>query len=125
MNVVRELREHAGIQQKELALAIGVSQPTVSEWEHGKKDPSGERLEKLSVFFGVNERVIRGLEPIPGTVIPEPITEEDRELWELREAVRRDSERYYLLSFAKDANAQDVREVVAIIEAVRKVRRES
>ena len=53
MNRVKELRKAKNIQQKELALAIGVSCPTVSEWERQKKDPSGERLQKLAEFFSV------------------------------------------------------------------------
>lgn len=60
MNIVRELRRKKGIQQKELAIAIGVSRPTVSEWESNKKDPSGERLRKLAEFFEVDELAILG-----------------------------------------------------------------
>ena len=60
MNIVKELRKKKGIQQKELALTIGVSQPTVSEWESNKKDPSGERLKKLADYFGVDELMILG-----------------------------------------------------------------
>lgn len=60
MNIIKELRKKKNIQQKELAIAIGVAQPTVSEWESGKKDPSGERLRKLAEFFGVDELVILG-----------------------------------------------------------------
>lgn len=60
MNIVKELRKRAGIQQKELALIVGVAQPTVSEWELNKKDPSGERLQKLAEYFGVDELVILG-----------------------------------------------------------------
>ena len=60
MNIVRELRKKKGIQQKELAIAIGVSCPTVSAWASNKKDPSGERLHKLAKYFGVDELVILG-----------------------------------------------------------------
>ena len=60
MNIVKELRKKAGIQQKELALSIGVSRPTVSEWESNKKDPRGENLKKLAEFFGVDELIILG-----------------------------------------------------------------
>ena len=60
MNIVKELRKKAGIQQKELALIVGVAQPTVSEWELNKKDPSGKRLKKLAEYFGVDELVILG-----------------------------------------------------------------
>lgn len=60
MNIVKELRKKAGIQQKELAIIIGVSRPTVSEWESNKKDPSGERLKRLAEYFGVDELMILG-----------------------------------------------------------------
>ena len=69
MNIVKELRKKADIQQKELALAIGVAQPTISEWERGKKDPSGKNLKKLSVYFNVDELMIlgRGMSELPGS----------------------------------------------------------
>ena len=70
MNIVKELRKRAGIQQKTLAIEIGVSNPTVSEWENGKKDPSGERLKRLSEFFGVDELVILGRMPPVETFVP-------------------------------------------------------
>ena len=60
MNIVKELRKKKGIQQKELALEIGVSIPTISQWEHGKTDPSGDRLKNLSEYFGVDELTILG-----------------------------------------------------------------
>ena len=60
VNIIKELRKKKGIQQKELALEIGVSCPTVSEWESGKKDPSGERLKKLAQYFDVDELVVLG-----------------------------------------------------------------
>lgn len=60
MNNIKSLRRRAGMQQKELALAVGVAQATVSEWEHGKKDPSGERLERLSELFNVSVGEILG-----------------------------------------------------------------
>ena len=60
MNIVKELRKKAGIKQKELAFEIGVSIPTVSDWEANKKDPSGPRLKKLAKYFGVDELMILG-----------------------------------------------------------------
>ena len=60
MNNVRELRKKMGIQQKELALEVGVSNATVSDWEHGRKNPSGERLTRLAEFFGVDKQTVLG-----------------------------------------------------------------
>ena len=72
MNIVKELRRKKGIQQKELALEIGVAPATVSDWEHGRKNPSGERLRKLSDFFGVDTLVVLGEAPDPSTLfVPE------------------------------------------------------
>ena len=72
MNNVRTLRMKKGIQQKELAIEIGVAPATVSDWEHGRKNPSGERLRKLSDFFGVDTLVVLGEAPDPSTLfVPE------------------------------------------------------
>jgi len=60
MNIVKELRKKKGIQQKELAIIIGVAQPTISEWETNKKDPSGENLKKLAEYFNVDGLMILG-----------------------------------------------------------------
>ena len=65
MNAVRELRRRAGVAQKDFAVAIGVARPTVSEWEHQKKDPSGERLFKIADYFRVSTGVVLCYEPIP------------------------------------------------------------
>lgn len=117
MNAIKELRLRAGMQQKEIAMAVGVSRPTVSEWEHQKKDPSGERLKKLSKLFGVSNAVILCLEPIPST--SPDLSEDDRELWEAREAARRDPERRILFKLAKNGTATQVRQMVSLLDAMR------
>lgn len=58
MNKVKTLCFQQDITQKELASMVGVSQPTVSDWFNNKKDPSGERLEKLSSVLGVSRAEI-------------------------------------------------------------------
>lgn len=79
MNIVKELRKKAGVQQKELAYSIGVSRPTVCEWEKNRKDPSGERLKKLAEYFNVDELMILGQKTIDVTVDPvQPKTKEAR-----------------------------------------------
>ena len=62
-NIIRELRVKAGLQQKQLAIMVGVSNPTVSDWERNRKNPRGEHLKKLSQVFGVDELVILGVVP--------------------------------------------------------------
>lgn len=79
MNVVKQLRESRGMQQKEFAMRIGVSQPTVSEWEHGKKDPSGERLVKIAEMFGITTLEVLGV-PIEPQTKKKPYRPTDEEL---------------------------------------------
>ena len=119
MNNVKSLRLRAGMQQKEVAVAAGVSRPTVSEWEHQKKDPTGERLKKLSKLFEVPTAVILAMEPIPGRA-PESLTsQEDRELWEAREAARRDPDRRILFELARSGTAAQVRQMVSLLDAMK------
>lgn len=59
MNNIRSLIKMRGASQKEFALEIGVSQPTVSDWVHNKKDPSGENLQKIADYFGVSPENVK------------------------------------------------------------------
>ena len=59
---VRELREARGIQQKELAIDLGVSQPTISDWESGRKVPSAKSTARLADYFGVSVDYLLGRE---------------------------------------------------------------
>lgn len=40
-------RTREGLSQRDLGLSLGVSQVTVSDWEHNKQVPSPKNLEKL------------------------------------------------------------------------------
>ena len=111
MNIVRELRLRAGMQQKELAFAVGVARPTVSEWEHGKKDPSGDRLKKLSEIFGVDAGVILGF---PSTS-PD---QEDKDVMAIREQLRRDPNARLLFDAARKASPEHIRAAAAMLKAL-------
>ena len=120
MNQVKELRERAGMQQKEVAIAVGVSRPTVSEWEHQKKDPSGYRLLRIAEIFHVTTGVVLGYDPIPkGDGIFYDVPDEERELLQARQALRVDPNRRALMDLATNGSAQDVRQVAALIDALR------
>jgi transcriptional regulator with XRE-family HTH domain len=111
MNIVKELRKRVGIQQKELAIAIGVSRPTVSEWESGKKDPSGERLKKLAAFFQVDELVVLG----KGLAEQD---DQDNDLWVIREQLRRDPNMRVLFDAAAKASPEHLRAAAAMLKAL-------
>ena len=105
---MKELRKKAGIQQKELALIVGVAQPTVSEWELNKKDPSGERLQKLAEYFGVDELVILGKNVIDLT------TEKDY----VSEMVRNDPEIRALFAQIVKAKPEHIRAAAAMLKSL-------
>lgn len=111
MNRVKELRQLAGIQQKEVAMALGVSRPTVSEWEHQKKDPSGDRLKKLASFFDVSPAVILCLSPVENdtSIMDSKIDTIDFALsGEIRELT--DDEKQDVLDYVRFKRAQKARQ---------------
>jgi transcriptional regulator with XRE-family HTH domain len=105
---VKELRKKAGIQQKELAISIGVSRPTVSEWESNKKDPSGERLKKLAEYFGVDELVILG----------KGVAYLSDEQDSIRERLRRDPNYRMLFDAAENAKPEHIRAAAAMLKSL-------
>lgn len=62
MNRIKELRERSGKQQKEMAIDLGVSQPTISCWENGSKSPSAKSAEKIASYFGTTVDYVLGRE---------------------------------------------------------------
>jgi transcriptional regulator with XRE-family HTH domain len=109
---LKRLRKQRKMSQIDLADRLNVSQSTITSWENGTRRPDIEMLPVIADLFGVTTDELYGIESGEG----------DKELWELREQVRRDPERHYLFSLAKDANIHDVRQAVAIIDALKKTR---
>lgn len=115
MNIVKELCIRRGISQKQVALSVGVSQPTVSDWFNNKTDPSGERLERLSCFLGVSRAVILGFDPDPDAPENKQQTRTDDQsisTWPEIEAILRtlspekQEEAYRYMKFLEQENKQ-------------------
>ena len=53
-NRLRTLREHATLSQADVAAALDVSIPTVSEWEKGRKKPARARIPALARLYDVS-----------------------------------------------------------------------
>ena len=60
MNRIKLLRQQFNIGQKTLASEIGVSQPTISDWEKGNTSPNSENAIKLANLFGVSVDYLMG-----------------------------------------------------------------
>ena len=60
MNRIKKARLAAGLSQKKVAETLGVSAPTVSEWESGKKFPAGKNLLELSRLLSCSTDYLLG-----------------------------------------------------------------
>ncbi|MCQ5025489.1 helix-turn-helix domain-containing protein [Oscillibacter valericigenes] len=59
---IKELREAAGLTQRELAKRLGVSGPAVAQWETGENRPSTANLARLADVFDCSTDYILGRE---------------------------------------------------------------
>ena len=60
-NRIRELRKSKGLNQYELAEAVGISVDTVRRWESNKQVPRADELHNLSYVLGVTvEELLNG-----------------------------------------------------------------
>lgn len=50
---IKRLRESRGMTQDDLAKALGVTRPAVSQWESGWSHPRMGTIEKIAGYFGV------------------------------------------------------------------------
>ena len=57
---IKKARKEQGISQVALADMLGVTQPTVSDWENGKKIPQGANILELSKILNVTTDYILG-----------------------------------------------------------------
>ena len=105
------MRMSRGLSQAKLANKIGVGQSTVAMWESNQRIPSWDAIDSLADIFNVPaSAIIDGERP-----------DEDRELWDLRETLRRRPEMRTLFSVSKSASKKDVEKAIAIIEALKNV----
>jgi transcriptional regulator with XRE-family HTH domain len=67
MSKLREYRLKKGLSQIELAEKLGLSQPTISDYENGHKRPKPLTAIKIEKIIGVNrnELIFGGLEQGP------------------------------------------------------------
>ncbi len=62
---LKYLREQKGLNQADLAKVLGVKQPTVGNWEVGKREPGLSVLAHIAAYFGVtlDDMVLKDLRP--------------------------------------------------------------
>ena len=57
---IKELRAEKGLTQKELALELSVTIPTLSHWECNYQEPSSKDIINLCKFFGTSTDYLLG-----------------------------------------------------------------
>ena len=53
VNPIRKMREEKRLSQSDLALLVGVSQPTISQFEIGGVTPSESQTKKITEILGI------------------------------------------------------------------------
>lgn len=112
-NIIRRLRIEHKYEQGEFAKMVGVSQATVSDWEHGKKIPKAVNLEKMSKIFKVSPLAILGEEDL------KPVDVDD-EVWSIRNDVRQNPKLRTLFETAKKSKPEDINAAIALLEVLKK-----
>jgi transcriptional regulator with XRE-family HTH domain len=60
MTRLKECRENAHLSQKYVAITLGISSPSVANWERGKTNPTQENIVKLADLYGVSVDYLLG-----------------------------------------------------------------
>ncbi len=77
--VIRDVRRRRGLTQDQLARRAGTSQPVISAYEHGRRDPGYETLRKLVEAAGEQLRV-DAVAPVSDLPPPVDLAEHARRL---------------------------------------------
>lgn len=58
--IISQLRNDKGLNQRELAIHLGVSNGAIGMWETGKRQPDLETIKKIASFFNVSVDYLLG-----------------------------------------------------------------
>lgn len=99
-----------GIKKYDFYSESGISSSLYSQWNTGKKQPTHKKLGEIASYLNVDlEYLITGEKK-------ELVSEEDRDVMELREELRRRPETKILFHASKNAPASAILEAAALIE---------
>lgn len=129
--ILIKYRSEHGLSQRQFAnMCGGVTNGYISMVEQGKNPSTGKpvvpSIEKLGLFakaMGISlHDLIKLADDMPvaledGTA--DDAHQDDDDPWALREELRRDPDRKALLKLARNGSAQDVRQAMALIDALR------
>jgi transcriptional regulator with XRE-family HTH domain len=114
MNRIKELRNKAGLRQEDLAKKLNIAQNTLSYWESGKTEPSGEALIKLADILGTTTDNILGRDETGIQHV------NDDETLEFLDELHKRPEMKALFKVGRKATKEDVETAITVIEALKK-----
>lgn len=91
-----------------------VSRSAVAMWERGT-EPNNDTLQALADYFNVSVDYLIGRNETPAA----NQSDDDADLWDLREELRRRPELHVLFSATRKATKEDLLTAIKIIEALR------
>lgn len=106
---IQTMRKSLGLTQDEVAEQLGVTRSAVSFWEHGQREMSIEMVNAMADVLNCR----------PSAIIEDEIPGEDDELWQLREAMRRNPDVRVLFDLSKNASPQAIKRTVAVLKALK------
>lgn len=107
---IRRIRFEKHMTQEEFAELLGTTKQNISRYESGAVSPKITTAQAIANKLGVSLSELNG-GPAESA--------DDDELWTLREAERRDPDRKALFKLSKYGRPEDIRQVNAIIDALK------
>lgn len=107
---IRRIRFEKHMTQEEFAELLGTTKQNISRYESGAVSPKITTAQAIANKLGVSLSELNG-GPAESA--------DDDDLWTLREAERRDPDRKALFKLSKYGRPEDIRQVNAIIDALK------
>lgn len=113
-----ELLDAAPESDATIASLLGVSKQTISAWKNGIRSPKRPTIEYLANYFGVSVSWLMGYD------VPKDAEDRssDDDVWEIREALRKNPELQILFRASHNATAEDLLEAAELIKARKTIR---
>lgn len=118
----KELRKNKGLSQRELAIALHMSNSTIAMYETGKRQPDFEALEQIADFFNVDMDYLLGRKDTTHKIIEvhphghSPEYYEDTTVQKVTEAMRTNPESRIVFDAVSDMKPEDLIVIAKLIE---------
>lgn len=116
---IRDRRIELGYKAEELAPMVGLSPATIYRYENGDiKRVSINKIRPIATALKTTEAYLMGW--TDDASLPESAAQEDDEIYELRETMRRNPEMRMLFSSARGAKKEHIEAAAAMLNALKR-----